>query len=216
MAAGVMLATVLKFTIKKKKGASSLCVLGIPRGGVVVANIVAKKLNADYFDIVLPRKLRAPDNKENAIGAIMPDGSIYLDESLVSSLKVTPEYIEREKQLQMKEITRRTMLYRPDATKKGDRYIDNIKDNIVILVDDGIATGGTVIASARWIRKRKPAQLIIATPVAQAQTVDLLKKEADAIEVLSTPSNFGSVEQFYQNFDQITDERVIEILKNRT
>jgi putative phosphoribosyl transferase len=89
------------------------------------------------------------------------------------------------------------------------------------LVDDGIATGVTVIAAARWIRKQQPRQLIIAAPVAQPQAADLLKNEkevavvADAVEIISTPSNFGGVSQFYQNFDQATDERVIEIMKNR-
>jgi predicted phosphoribosyltransferase len=96
----------------------------------------------------------------------------------------------------------------------------DIKDRSVVLVDDGIATGATVIAAARWIRKQQPKQLIIAAPVAQPQAAELLKNEreasvADAVEIISTPSNFGGVSQFYQNFDQTTDEKVIEILKNR-
>jgi predicted phosphoribosyltransferase len=187
-------------------------VLGIPRGGVIVADIVAKKLNAD-FDIVIPRKLTAPDNKENAIGAVMEDGSLYLDDFLVNSLKISQEYIEKEKQEQLQEIERRKALFRPPSCDY------DIKDRSVVLVDDGIATGATVIAAARWIRKQQPKQLIIAAPVAQPQAADLLKNErevaADAVEIISTPSNFGSVNQFYQNFDQVTDERVIEILKNR-
>ncbi len=204
-----MLGNILRFTIKTKKEDDRILVLGIPRGGVIVADVLAKKLNAD-FDIVIPRKLTAPDNKENAIGAIMEDGSLYLDDFLVSSLKISQEYIEREKQEQQQEIKRRKAQFRPTMND-----YNNIKDRIVVLVDDGIATGATVIAAARWIRKQQPRQLIIAAPIAQSQAAELLKGEADAVEIISRPSNFGSVNQFYQNFDQATDEKDIEILKNR-
>jgi predicted phosphoribosyltransferase len=204
-----VLGNILRFTIKTKKEDDRILVLGIPRGGVIVADVLAKKLNAD-FDIVIPRKLTAPDNKENAIGAIMEDGSLYLDDFLVSSLKISQEYIEREKQEQQQEIKRRKAQFRPTMND-----YNNIKDRIVVLVDDGIATGATVIAAARWIRKQQPRQLIIAAPIAQSQAAELLKGEADAVEIISRPSNFGSVNQFYQNFDQATDEKDIEILKNR-
>jgi predicted phosphoribosyltransferase len=116
--AGKVLAMVLKTVIKRKKEEqkNDLLVLGIPRGGVIVADVVAEKLDADYFDIVIPRKLRAPDNKENAIGAVAPDGStLYLDEFIVSSLKVPAEYIEKEKEEQRGEINRRTALYKRPA-----------------------------------------------------------------------------------------------------
>ncbi|MDQ3847847.1 MAG: hypothetical protein M3261_02700, partial [Thermoproteota archaeon] len=112
VSAGKVLGMVLKTVIKRNRKDERLLVLGIPRGGVIVADIVAEKLNADYFDIVIPRKLRAPDNKENAIGAIAQDGStMYLDEFMVSSLKVSADYIEKEKAEQIEEIKRRTALY---------------------------------------------------------------------------------------------------------
>jgi predicted phosphoribosyltransferase len=171
-----------------------------------VADVVAQKLNAD-FDIVIPRKLRAPDNKENSIGAIMPDGSVYLDALKLRWLKVSPEYIEKEKAEQLREIVRRAALYRPD----NQEY--NIRDRTVILVDDGIASGATLIPAARWIKKQQPKQLIIAAPVAREQAAELLKKEADQLEFIITPSNFIAINQFYHNFEHVADEQVIGILK---
>jgi putative phosphoribosyl transferase len=228
VSAGKVLAMVLKTVVKRKKNENDLLVLGIPRGGVIVADIVAEKLNADYFDIVIPRKLRAPDNKENAIGAIAgPDGStMYLDEFMVSSLKVPTEYIEKEKAEQREEIQRRTELYRrhvssltmsqqppPDETE--DDYPITADKTSILLIDDGIATGASAIAAARWLRtKYKPSRLIIAAPVASKQAIELIKKEnvADMIETVTTPANFISVSQFYKDFDQATDDKVIEIV----
>jgi predicted phosphoribosyltransferase len=224
--AGKVLAMVLKTIVRRKKD-EMLVVLGIPRGGVIVADIVAEKLNADYFDIVIPRKLRAPDNKENAIGAIAPDGStVYLDEFMVSSLKVPADYIEKEKEEQREEIKRRIGLYRryyssSDSMSPQHPSNDTEEDypNIqgkttVLLIDDGIATGATVIAAARWLRaKYKSAKLIIAAPVASKQAIEVIKKErvADIVETVTTPANFVSVSQFYKDFDQATDEKVVEI-----
>lgn len=220
VSAGKVLAMVLKTAIpkrNKKEGENDLLVLGIPRGGIIVADVIAEKLNADYFDIVIPRKLRAPDNKENAIGAVSQDGSIvYLDEFMVSSLNVPADYIEQEKQEQLREIERRIALYRPQ--KKDIEYDISPGKTTVLIIDDGIATGATVIAAARWIRRQyQPGQLIIAAPVASKQAVELLKKEAvaDIVETVTTPANFISVSQFYKDFDQATDEKVIEIMRKR-
>ena len=205
LGAGEVLGNALKFIVKKS---GDNVVLGIPRGGVIVADIVARKLNAD-FDVIIARKLTAPDNKENAIGAIMPDGYTYLDEFLVNSLKISQSYIEEEKAVQLQELERRIQLYRPRKTGY------DVKGRIVVLVDDGIATGATVIAAARWLKRQEPAKIIIAAPVAQPQAAELLRAEADAVEVISTPANFGSVNQFYKDFDQATDERVLQVLKSR-
>jgi putative phosphoribosyl transferase len=226
--AGVVLATALKFVVKRnKKGEEKILVLGIPRGGAIVADIVAQKMDAE-FGVIMAKKLSAPDNKENAIGAVAYDGSLYLDDFLVKSLKISAEYIENEKKDRLDEIEDRISLYAPvfsspsSATPSSDDAPANhpliqsgVKDRIVILVDDGIASGATVIVAARWVRKQGPKQLIIAAPVAQPQAADVLKNEADAVEILSKPPNFGSVNQFYQDFDAVSDERVIEILKKR-
>lgn len=227
VSAGKVLAMILKTAAIKRKKYETLTVLGIPRGGVIVADVVAEKLNADYFDIVIPRKLRAPDNKENAIGAIAPDGStMHLDEFMIDSLKVSSEYIETEKAEQREEIKRRTALYkRPLTTSSNDiekeaeiqeDYLPITTDKtIVLLIDDGIATGATVITAAQWLRnKYKPAKLIIAVPVASKQAIELIKNEgvADMVETVTTPANFVSVSQFYKDFDQATDDKVIEIV----
>jgi putative phosphoribosyl transferase len=198
-AAGEILALMLKKY--KRREEQPILIIGIPRGGVVVADVVARKLSAG-FDIVIPRKLRAPDNSENAIGAIMPDGSVYLDALRVESLKVSNEYIEMEKSEQKKAIDRRMTLYRPQSKEY------KIRGRTVILVDDGAATGATIIAAARWIRKQGPKHLIIALPVAPKHKVDLLKNEAESVQVITSPSNFRTVEQFYQDFGDVTDQQV--------
>src|SRR5215212_3259206 len=143
--AGNILASALNDKIKKDERPYSI-VLGIPRGGVVVADIVANKLSC-HFDIVIPRKLGAPHNEEVAIGAVMEDGTTYLNEEIVRILEVSKEYIEKEKAKQIQEIKRRTMLYR-----RSRDYELSDKQNIV-LVDDGAATGATAIAAAKWVRR---------------------------------------------------------------
>jgi putative phosphoribosyl transferase len=206
---------------ERKRKNTLIVVLGIPRGGVIVADIVAKKLKASDFDIVLPRKLRIPHNEEAAFGAIMEDGTIYLDDRLVKDLEISVEYIEKEKNLQLQEIERRKSLYK-NTSKQQERQLENkINDNtIVILTDDGAASGATVITAARSIRKKNSfnnaKELIIALPVAPKETVELLRKEAavDHVEVITAPSSFfNSVGQFYQNFQPVSDEQVIEIMK---
>jgi putative phosphoribosyl transferase len=191
----------------EKGGYSPAIVLGIPRGGVVLADIVAKRLNA-YFDIVVPRKLGAPDNEELAIGAVMEDGTSYINRYIVNALRIPQEYIEREKAHQAEEIRRRSTMYR----KPGDY---GITGKTVILVDDGIATGATVIASAKWARKHHPSRLIVAVPVAPPQSVEVLEQEADFVAVLHTPKDFSSVGQFYEEFGPVSDEQVMQVMRSR-
>jgi putative phosphoribosyl transferase len=218
-----------KIKIVDKKE-DNLKVMGIPRGGVVVADIVASKLKSSSyshieFDIIIPRKLAAPGNQEIAIGAIMEqeeddddDGTktttaTYLNDKLIKELEVSQEYIEKEKTRQTREIKRRQSLYRHNL-KKG-YYIE---DKVIILVDDGAATGATLIAAARWIKKNKekPRKLIIAIPVASKDIVEKLKKECDMVvtgTTVSSTSTFKSVGQFYQEFKPVEDDKVIEICK---
>ena len=206
-----VLGNVLKSTVKKiTKDKKEIIVLGIPRGGAIVADIVADKLGVD-FDVIFSRKITSPDNKENSIGAVMSDGTTYFDDFAVESLKVSEEYIKKETDIQIEEIRMRKDLYRPNHSL--EEY--SLKDKVVILVDDGIATGSTVIVAARWIKKQNPKHLIIAVPVSQPQTVDILKQECDTVEIVSTPANFGSVSQFYKTFEQELEDQVVEVLKRR-
>jgi len=209
--AAQVLGNILKGTVKKiTKDKSQVIVLGIPRGGAIVADIIADKLGVD-FDVIFCRRITSPDNKENSIGAVMSDGTTYFDDFVVQSLKIPAEYIKKETEIQLAEINMRKDLYRPN--KSLDEY--SIKDKVVILVDDGVATGSTVIVAARWIRKQNPKHLIIAVPVSQPQAVDILKAECDTVEIVSTPANFGSVGQFYKTFEQELEEQVIDVLKRR-
>jgi len=185
-----------------------ITVFGVPRGGVILAYTIYQNKVANYFDIVIPRKLGAPNNKELGIGAIMDKDTVYLNEYVVKALRVPEDYIETEKITQVREIDRRTLLYRPNQ----EEY--NIENKTIILVDDGAATGSTLVVSARWIRKKKPKKIIIAVPVAPNETVELLKNEVDEVVTILIPptSNFTSVAQFYDNFEEINDEKVVKIM----
>lgn len=190
-----------------KTASSPAIVLGIPRGGVILADIVAKKLGAD-FDIVIPRKLGAPENEELAIGAVMEDGTSYINHYIVNALRIPQDYVESEKARQVAEIRRRSAAYR-----KPVGY--GIAGKNAILVDDGIATGATVIASARWARKHNPTSLTVAVPVAPQQSVEVLEQEADSVVVMHAPRDFGSVGQFYEEFGSVSDEQVMQVMRSR-
>lgn len=187
---------------------------------------MAKKLSAN-FEILIPRKLTDPNNPEHAIGGLMEDGSTYIIEELFDNLLITKEYLEKEIYLQMKEIERRKTIYRP-LHKNTDALCSKILEHkTIILTDDGISTGSTILTTAKWIRKIEKQdnqqksnleRLIIATPIAPKNTVDLLRKECNAeVEAVFSPSisSFHSVEQYHQNWDIVTDQDVIKILQQR-
>ena len=125
--------------------------MGIPRGGVITADIVAKRLSSPFFDIIIPRKLLDIDNKEQSIGAVMEDSTTYIDQQLVNVLQIPSEYIEKEKLEQIQEIKRRSQLYRSGGSSDSSRR--SMHSQTVVLVDDGAATGATLIVSAKWINK---------------------------------------------------------------
>jgi predicted phosphoribosyltransferase len=182
--------------------------VGIPRGGVIIADIIASKLGAK-LDIVVSRKIGAPDNSELAIGAVMPNGSYFLNQEIVDRRNIPLDYIQEQASTQAKEIERRLTSYR--GTKEYDNEFDG---KTVVLVDDGIATGATMLASARWIKNEQHCrQLVIAVPVAPDEILTQLKQVAEEVIVLDTPDPFIAIGRFYEDFDQVSDNQVKEIMK---
>ncbi len=179
-------------------------VLAIPRGGVVVGDVIATSLNAK-LDVIVPRKLGAPDNPELAIGAVMHDGSSYINDYVVKVLRVDQQYIREETSKQVMEIERRLELFR------GSREYD-LAGKIIVLVDDGIATGATTMVAATWVKNQRPKRVVLATPVAPRTVVMTLEQVVDRLIVLMTPSEFGAVGEFYEDFSQVEDEEIAEIL----
>ena len=186
----------------------SIVILAIPRGGVIIGDVIASELDAK-LDIIVSRKIGAPDNPELAIGAVMPDGSYFLNQRLVNMLNVPQDYIKIQAHEQIKEIDRRLMAYR------GSKEYDNeFEGKAVVLVDDGIATGATMTASAKWIKnKQQCKRLVIAVPVAPAEILDDLNQVADEVIVLYTPEPFIAIGRFYQDFAQVSDNEVKEIMR---
>lgn len=192
----------------------NVLVLGIPRGGIIVADIIARKLNTD-IEIVIPRRLLAPNNEENGFGAIMEDGSEYLDRRMINSLVIPSDYIEQEKSKQKYEMERLSLLYRNSKYLMEYSIKINNTDKTIILTDDGAATGSTLMCVARWIKNRnehKYKKLIIAIPIAPKKAVNLLKEECDHLEVIFQPSNFQTVSQYYKEFLPLTDKHVTDII----
>ena len=188
----------------------SLIVLAIPRGGVITGDVVASRLRCD-MDIIVSRKICAEYNSELAIGALLPDGTYFINERIANMLNTSKVYIDKQVKVQKKEIERRLIEFRGDK-----EYGNKLNAKIVVLVDDGIATGSTIIAAARWIKeKHNCKRLIIAVPVAPAtnDTIDKLDEIADKVIILSIVREFYAVGQFYENFDQVEDKEVKEIMK---
>jgi len=183
-------------------------VLAIPRGGVIVGYAVATALDAP-LDVVVPRKLRAPGNPELAIGAVAHDRTVYVDESLAAALHVGSDYLREEIEHQTAEVLRRMHLYR------GDRQPPDLSGRTAVVVDDGMATGATMIAALRAVRAARPAWVVAGVPVAPPDSVERLRGEANDIVCLHTPPIFYAVGQFYEDFAQTTDEEVIALLRRR-
>jgi putative phosphoribosyl transferase len=195
-------------------------VLGLPRGGIVVAYEVASALDAP-LDLLIVRKLGAPHQPELGIGAVVDADhpQVILDDELVRRLGVTRQHIDAEVQRQVEEIRRRERAYRtplpplPPTSATTPAPPLDIRGRVLILVDDGIATGSTVRAALRALRARGPARIVLATPVAAPETLAILRSEADEVVALHAPTSFRAVGQFYADFAQTEDAEVIDLLQ---
>jgi predicted phosphoribosyltransferase len=190
--------------LKGYKGQNPL-ILAIPRGAVPMAKVIAEKLDGSY-DVVLVRKLRAPFQPELAIGSVDESGWTYVADFAVSA-NADDEYIKSEKKLQLDTIYSRRAQYtpaRPPIDPAG---------RIVIVVDDGLATGATMIAALHGLRNKNPSKLICAVPVSPPNTLYKVAELADDVVCLKTPEDFQAVGQFYMHFPQVEDDEVIKILE---
>jgi len=181
-------------------------VLAIPRGGVVTGAVLARCLRAE-LDVALSRKLRAPHQPEYAIGAIGEDGRVTLNADAHRVSGMSDEYLEEEKQRQLAEIARRRELIR------GVRPAARIRGRSVIVTDDGIATGSTMIAALQSLRAHRPHELIVAVPVAAPDRLAEVRRWCDDAVCLQAPRGFWAIGQFYDRFDQIDDDEVLRLLR---
>ncbi|MHB1456515.1 MAG: phosphoribosyltransferase [Armatimonadota bacterium] len=201
--AGKKLAQLLKQYID-----TDTLIIAIPRGGVVVGHQISNELHLP-MEIIVPRKIGAPMQPEFAIGAVAGSDTTIINDQAVQALGIPQSYIIEEAERQRQEIVRRELVY-----NAGRKRISP-EGKTVILVDDGIATGYTMIASARVIRKMNPSRLIIAVPVAPPDSIEILNREAEEVVVVDTPEPFHAVGAWYEVFDQTTDEEVINLMKHQ-
>jgi len=201
VAAGRSLARALR----KLEGENPI-VLGIPRGGVIVAAEVARELRTG-LDVIIPRKIGAPENPELAIGAVAGDGQVIMNRELVKSLNVSKDYIDQHIDKELEEIKRRRRQY------MGELSGLNVGNKVVLIIDDGLATGYTAWAAVKALRMLEPRKIILAVPVAPAETVAKLAPEVDELVILSAPREFYAVGQFYKEFRQVTDDEVKETMR---
>ncbi|MBL4595417.1 MAG: hypothetical protein JKX99_02440 [Robiginitomaculum sp.] len=178
-------------------------VLAIPRGGVITGSEVSKKLNAE-LDIIVSKKITPPNSSEFAIGSIVHDGTTYLEPHW--KIYSNNEQIAKEIEIKTKEVQRRLLQYRSSSNYSFDAK------KTVIIVDDGMATGCTVQVILKWLSNYNIRDIILAVPVMPASTYEIFKKLIKRVIVLELPTFFSSVSQFYDKFDQVTDEKVIQVL----
>jgi putative phosphoribosyl transferase len=188
---------------------SDVLVLGIPHGGIIVAFEVAKALNAP-LDICLVRKLGVPEHPELAIGAIAADGFEVLNENLLDWLRISGHTIAEVADRELQELQHHDRIYR------GDRSPLDIRARIVILVDDGLATGAMMRAAIGALKPQQPQRIVIAVPVAPLDTCDRLRTEVDEVVCLMTPEQFCGIGLWYEDFTPTTDDEVCELLNIAT
>jgi putative phosphoribosyl transferase len=184
-------------------------VLALPRGGVPVAFEVAKELKAP-LDVFLVRKLGVPGQEELAMGALAADGVRFINDELVDYLGIPNEVIEEIAGVEQRELDRQAEIY------QANRPPPDVKDRVVILIDDGLATGSTMRAAAASLRLKKPRRIVVAVPVSSPETCDEFRTEVDELVCAFTPENLQGVGLWYDDFSQTSDEMVRELLKRAT
>lgn len=194
--------------LSKYKDSKNVIVLGLARGGMVTASEVASGLNIP-LNVVVVRKIGAPNNEELALGAIAEHGEGIFNEHLVGILGVSHDYLKKEVERQKKILKERLSLYR------GKSPAPDLKGKTVILVDDGIATGASMRVAIKSVRDAGAKKIVLAVPVAAPDSLDKIAKEVDEVICLSSPVFFEAVGGFYQEFDQTSDEEVIHLLSQK-
>ena len=190
------------------KDREDVLVLALPRGGVVVGFEIAKLLHCP-LDIIIIRKIGFPGQPELAIGAVSETGKVVLNEDIISTHGVTTDYLEKEISTQKKKIARRVSLYR------SGKSIPSLEGKIIILVDDGVATGATMKAAISTLKTEKLSRLIVALPVSSQEAEIEIKKMIDEWVCLETPGWFMAISNYYQDFTQVSDHEVRELLTKR-
>ncbi|MCB1066577.1 MAG: phosphoribosyltransferase [Simkania sp.] len=191
--------------LKEYKESPDVLILGLARGGVVLAAEISRILKLP-FDLVMTRKIGAPFNPELALGAISETGKGYFNESLIQALGVSKTYLEETIQTEKKEAARRLTLYRKE------RPAPSIKGKIVVLVDDGIATGATMMAAALSTQSEGAKKIVVAIPVAPPSSLEFLNPAVDQIICLNPVEDFMAVSQFYEAFHQVEDAEIVTLL----
>ncbi len=191
--------------LKKYKENKDAIILAIPRGALEMGAVLRDELKIP-LDIVVTKKIGAPGNDEYAIGSVAPDGSVQVNQDVVSGYDIPQSYIDDEAKGLKHMIKRRYEDYR------GDPNPPDLKGKIVIVVDDGIATGFTTLAAVKYIRSQKPKKIVLATPVAATDSHDKLQKEVDEMICLDVRDDFFAVGQFYDEFSQVEDEDAKKLL----
>lgn len=182
-------------------------VIGLPRGGVVIAYQISQELNLP-LDIVVPRKISAPFDPEFAIGAISEDGQGIFNDQIIRADKISQKYIDKEIAKEKKEAERRSNVYRQD------RPPVNFKDQTIILVDDGIATGSTMEVSINYLRKNGVKKIILAVPVLPASEIGHFKKIVEELIYIEAPNLFFAIGAFYSSFNQTSDQEVVKLMSD--
>ncbi|MFE1016642.1 phosphoribosyltransferase [Streptomyces sp. NPDC058794] len=180
-------------------------VIALPRGGVPVAAEVARALGAP-LDVLVARKIGLPGRPETGIGAIVGDDPPLFDQRALEMLGLREDRFGPDVARERAELSRRALLYR------GDQSAPRVKDRAVVLVDDGLATGVTARAALRHLRRLQPARLVLAVPVCASETADEMRAEADDVVCLHQPTDFRAVGLWYDDFEQVSDDEVIEDL----